>query len=460
MGKIDNNIINEFNVIRHKPKFLCNAPFCNIEINYYGRVRPCCRSFDLVDSYKNKNLNEVWNGNIFKICRNKIKRSILPSSCSVCENRLNQKEFKSLKILEYDNLKISRFFYKPRRFEIEMSNICNLECIMCNETLSSSICRKKNIENHDDLTHKFYLDFKKYIPQLQEAIFLGGEPFLTPIYYNIWEDIIKINPKCSIGIITNGTILNDRIKKLLDKGNFNISVSFNGITKETYEAIHINGNYEETKTNILYFGEYMKKNNKTLTIPICPLKVNKFEIPDIIRFCNQNNFQIDILDVIGAVDVALFSSNEEDLIEIKRFYQNQKFDTTNNLCINNIAKYNDLILRIDHWIELAKQKKEFTNIFDLRTDNVNILKKQLFNNIENSLCYITTKKDSEFKIKHIYQKFENIINQMPDYFESNHLYKSILSLSPSLFTEYFLYCGEETLSRFIEEIFYYGLNHG
>ena len=49
---------------------------------------------------------------------------------------------------------------------------------------------------------------------------------------------------------------------------------------------------------------------------------------------------------------------------------------------------------------------------------------------------------------------------MPDYFKSNHLYKSISTISPSIITEYFFHCGEETLCRIIKEVFYYGLSHG
>ena len=141
--------------------------------------------------------------------------------------------------------------------------------------------------------------------------------------------------------------------------------------------------------------------------------------------------------------------------------QSEFIISDNNIEKFNIKfKYNDIINRIDYWIKLAKRRKDFLNIFDLHTDKVDALKEQFFNSIDTFILNTTTKEEYKKEIEYIHNKYENIIGRMPSYFKSNHLYTSISSISPALFTEYFLYCGNETLSRFIEEIFYYGLNHG
>lgn len=463
MEKIDNNIIKDFNSTRINHKFLCNAPFASVRISTIYTVSPCCFTY-IVDDYSRKSITEIFNGKIYKQYRKAIRKGEFPDACSACKNSLLNGEYYSAMIHNYDYLKVSRIFpNKIRHLNIALSNTCNLECIMCNGLTSSSI--RKNRDKQEPInfphSHRLRNEIIPLLPDMQSITFLGGEPFLIPIYYEIWEDITRINPDCSINVITNGTILNDRIKQLLDKGKFNINVSFNGISKEIYEAIHVNANFEETKANIMYIGNYMKKNNRILTIAICPLKLNKFEIPDIVRFCNQNNFFIDIQNVRSAIEVALCSSTEEELVEIKKFYQKQEFDETNEICKKNISEFNDLVRRTDHWIELAKRKKDFMKLFDLGTDKVDSFEKNLFNNLENTLRTICgNDNEAQIKLKHIQEKWYNVLTRLPSFFKSNHLYQELLCLGPSMFLEYFMYGNEDFLRLILEELFYYGFDHG
>ena len=117
------------------------------------------------------------------------------------------------------------------------SRIPNLECIMCYGNFSSSI--RKNREKLPSTPtvydEKFLESLDPIIPDLKYVKFLGGEPFLINIYYEVWERIIECNPNCLIDVQTNGTILNDRVKDILERGNFRIGVSLDSLKKETYE---------------------------------------------------------------------------------------------------------------------------------------------------------------------------------------------------------------------------------
>lgn len=467
MGKNNNNLIKDFNATRINHIFLCNAPFASVRISPIGTASPCSYNnytTSLVDDYSQKSINEIFNGKVYKQYRKEIRKGIFPEACSTCKNSLLNGEYNSVMIHNYDYLKVSRIFpNKIRHINISLSNTCNLECIMCNGLASSSI--RKNREKQEPINfpymNKFKDEIKPLLPNMQSISFLGGEPFMIPICYDIWKDIIMINPECSINVITNGTILNDNIKQMLNKGKFNINVSFNGVTKEIYEAIHVNANFEETKANIVYFGNYMKKNNRILTISICPLKLNKFEIPDIVRFCNRNHYYIDIQCVRSAEEAALFSSSEEDLSEVKKFYQKQKFNETDNISVKNTSVYNDLVRRIDYWIELAKRKKDFMNLFDLDSDKIESYEKTLFDNIENLLSTISySNTDVQQKLKYLKEKWKIILIKLPPFFKSNHFYQQILCISPILFLEYFMHGDVEWLCKLCNEIFYYGLNHG
>ena len=241
--KKDGKILPSFRKHRKSNKFLCNAPFASLKISIDGRVSPCCYNRDMIDCYPNNSLSQIWNGEIFSSYRRAIRKNELPSACETCERAIKNGEYDSVKINQYDYLKVSRLWKnKPRLVEMALSNKCNLECIMCNGTLSSSI--RENIEKGPPSKSIFGQEFRKelskFIPDLQEMVFAGGEPFLNTLYYDIWEDTIRLNPQCYLSIVTNGTILNDRIKSLLERGNFKINLSFDAMTKDTYESIRVN----------------------------------------------------------------------------------------------------------------------------------------------------------------------------------------------------------------------------
>ncbi|MCK4353150.1 radical SAM protein [candidate division WOR-3 bacterium] len=139
---------------------------------------------------------------------------------------------------------------------VEINNICNLKCIMCPITFSTS--RKKVIMSLAQL--KQIVDqIKGFI--LEVYLFVGGEPLLH-------SDIISIIECCKTNgvepvIHTNGVKLSDEISKALI--NFrvrNIFFSFDGYTKETYENIRVGANFENTIENINQLTA-IKKEKKT-----------------------------------------------------------------------------------------------------------------------------------------------------------------------------------------------------
>ena len=88
---------------------------------------------------------------------------------------------------------------------------------MCDGWSSSLLLKKKcrlpQFPNpYDD---DFITQLEEFIPHLEQAFFVGGEPFMIEIYFKIWEKIVETNPSCMISVQTNGTILNQKVKALL-----------------------------------------------------------------------------------------------------------------------------------------------------------------------------------------------------------------------------------------------------
>ena len=59
----------------------------------------------------------------------------------------------------------------------------------------------------------------------------GGEPFLIPFYLDLIDKIGELNKNCKIYIQTNGTILSDRIRKILNNNQISLSISIDSFNK-------------------------------------------------------------------------------------------------------------------------------------------------------------------------------------------------------------------------------------
>ena len=458
MQHLNTDIIKKFNKTRYNPKFLCNAPFTSMNISFW-ETSPCCNNIDLIDDYSIANISEIWNGENYRQYRKAIRNGDLPDACSFCKNKLLNGEYESVKIHQYDTLKVSRIFpNKIRKIEVTLSNICNLECIMCHGVASSSIRINREKEEPIDFSYmqKFRTEIKPLLPYMQEIVFLGGEPFLNPLYYDIWEDMISINPKCKISVVTNGTILNDNIKSLIERGNFKINLSFDAITKETYETIRVNAKFEETMANMKYFGETLARQGKRLHIPICPLRANRFELPDLVRFCNDSKYSINFVDVLWATNVAMYSMTSSELKEIKDFYSRQTFMVTDTNSKKNITEFNELTQRIDRWIELAVRRENFKDIFDLKTDMVESLKKQLYEKISETLSRKNIDKDSiNEQINQFKKTQDQLMSSLPEYYYSNHFFQKLLAVPSEKYITIMHQASMTYLKDAYKDLFFY-----
>lgn len=294
---LDNEIYQRYNRFRPegaKPLF-CYVPFNNIFFSFSGRVLSCPYNQDVeLGKYPEKSVHEIWFSESGRQLRSHLEHNDLSMGCKHCKHYFDKEKFTGLKPLVFDKYSDYQQNQYPKVLEFSLSNLCNLECKMCDGTVSSSI--RKNRDKlppipspYDD---SFVEQLDEFIPHIKEAKFYGGEPFLIPVYFKIWDKIIALNPTTQIFVITNGTCWNARIEEYLNKGNFDLAVSIDGATKETYEHIRKNANYEEVFYNLQKFNDYCLRNNKVLNISFTCQRNNWKELPLMVNLCNKLNAQI------------------------------------------------------------------------------------------------------------------------------------------------------------------------
>ena len=302
--------IKEYNSTRTKEarSALCHAPFSSINFTQSGDMLACCYNRrDILGTYPKQSIKDAWEGETAEKLRVYMRGAQLGGGCENCQEQIFSGNYAGSKAALYDEFapqEKQSFFNKllagrpklapPKLFEFEISNICNLECTMCNGLFSSAIRanREKLPKLHSPYDEHFVAQVKEYLPYLEEAKFLGGEPFMISQYLEIWEAIIAINPNIKVHITTNGTVLNKRAKDSLEKMKAGIIISVDSLDKENYEQIRVNGDFQELMENIRWFIDYRNRKGLYLTFAVCPMISNRKHLAEIIRFCNDHAIYI------------------------------------------------------------------------------------------------------------------------------------------------------------------------
>jgi molybdenum cofactor biosynthesis enzyme MoaA len=368
MGKLDQEVFDEFNASRTgvNKEYVCNAPFSNMyfSLGAIGRVAPCWLTFADAPSWPEHSIRQIWFGAFYSRLRKFIKKRDLTGhpACQVCEKNIRTRNFIGTLASNYD-LEHPLQEY-PTMMELELSNECNLECIMCRGELSSSI--RKNRDKLPPLItpydQRFVEQLVEFIPHLREMRVNGGEPFLQDICFEIWNKVAEINPEIEITVATNGTILNKRVKDILERCNFRINVSIDALDKENYQRIRKNARYDVLMRNVRYFGDYCRGRRSVFSVMINPMRQNWWEMPEMVEWCNASGYHLAYNTVVKPNSCSLITWDAEHLEEVYRTLSARKFefDPASEIPSGNVKKYENLVEnQIRQWWIAQKQGQKF-----------------------------------------------------------------------------------------------------
>lgn len=133
----------------------------------------------------------------------------------------------------------------PLRLKLHPTNICNLECRMCN--------LDKNLRQ--EIGEGYHRNIYKLLPYLEDVVVFGGEPFACKVTRDlVFGEEFRKYPQLHFSTITNGALLDE---KILDKlkglrlGWF--SFSLDSCDEKVYPQIRVNSDYSRTFANIERF---------------------------------------------------------------------------------------------------------------------------------------------------------------------------------------------------------------
>lgn len=276
--------------------FSCKAPFTSMRLGPGGIIQLCCHNhLDIAGRYPETGLKEVWQGSAMQALRQEFARGRFARGCELCVSSSGVPGQNNGNIAFFDAYNADDHW--PVMLDLKADDHCNLACIMCSGLSSHRIMKQRSHNIYDN--PRFTDELEEFMPRLQEMRFSGGEPFLSSLYFQIWERLIRINPDCKISIQTNGTVLDERIKSLLERGEFHLNISIDSFRPETYQSIRTGADFNRMMENLQWFRDYSSAHHRDLRITTCALQMNAEELPGMLEKWN-------LLGVKGWISVAWF----------------------------------------------------------------------------------------------------------------------------------------------------------
>ncbi len=232
----------------------------------------------------------------------------------------------------------------PEVIEIEPTHTCNLRCVMCHvsyEKLTHTMIRSDFVERLRSLKGKWAVVGSNY------------EPAAHPKFVDLMLGLSELGMK--IELTTNGTLFTTQVSDRVADCHFeNITVSFDGIRKETYEFIRRNANYDRAIERILYFKNSVQDKKTYFTINNTLMKRNIDEVAEAVDFWEKYGF-----DHMGFIIMVLRDKNPALLAESLEPMMNHAYKRLETVARRVIEKKYKMTLSSPMFARMFDLKKQY-----------------------------------------------------------------------------------------------------
>jgi MoaA/NifB/PqqE/SkfB family radical SAM enzyme len=325
---------------------LCYAPYTSLYFDNRGNVRACCHNFEHpLGNILESSIDEIWHGVRSSSLRKTLAAYEFGAGCDFCAFRMEGGGLENLSMRMFDKFTVAAAQPAwPQQMEFSISNVCNLECIMCRGLWSSAI--RKRREKLPALPRLYSRDFieslRKYLPHLQRAKFLGGEPFLIREYFWLWSMMIEDGLAVPCHVTTNGTQLNARVETVIDKISMGFSISLDGVSRETVEAIRVNADFEVQMRNVARFRDYTRERGTSFSLTFCLMRQNWHEFGEYCLMADEWDCAVGVNTVLQPPEFGLFTLPAEELRQVVAAMERQAVSLGGQLRRNKTVWFGEL----------------------------------------------------------------------------------------------------------------------
>lgn len=211
-----------------------------------------------------------------------------------------------LNVQEIQDKKIVLQSY-PQRMIVTLSTKCNSRCIMC-----------EVVKKQWDIPNRVVDEIKFLLPYMNSINWQGGEVLVLDYFEKLFLESLN-NKQLRQTIVTNGMLLNDRWIDLLTEANIELTVSVDGLDKETYEKIRYGSKFDVLIKNLEKLNEVRnrKKSKLVLKMHTVVMRSNYKQVEDFIEFAKKYKFDVVyMMPIYGGQDIPenIYIKDEKNIL--------------------------------------------------------------------------------------------------------------------------------------------------
>ena len=295
--------------------FFCPAPWYNLSTDVTGSLRPCCRFLQPDRQSENKmprmsenTIDKLWNGQEFKILRQRFINNEQPKECEWCwiEENNNVRSYRQ-NLSDWhkpwwDNIDFTREEAPPpTSFDFRLTNVCNMKCRICSPQSSSLFLQEQESRGKHFKDKTYWLQnkilhtdnhdiFLSWIPHIQNIEVTGGEPLLSPENKLMLKTIYEMDESShiSLTISSNGKIFDEQFNDMLSKyKKVILNLSIDDINNR-FEYQRFPSNWNKVSENIKKYYQLSKKHSNIKIYLYCTVSnLNVFYLDEYIDHFEQ-----------------------------------------------------------------------------------------------------------------------------------------------------------------------------
>lgn len=175
---------------------------------------------------------------------------------------------------------------RPRILLVTLTNRCNLNCYMCGRG-----------ENFWKIHPRIINEVFSWLPYLELITWQGGEVFLFDGFYDLLQKTIHYKNLNQI-IITNALLIEEKWAEMLARLNsVDLTISIDGVDKETYEYIRQGASFDKLVGNLKIINRTRKNLSSRMktTLRATIMKINYRQLEKFVEFANEYEFDVLLL---------------------------------------------------------------------------------------------------------------------------------------------------------------------
>jgi len=315
----------------------CLAPFVSLRFAPTGVVTACGPNWERpLGDVRTRSLLDIWHGPEAERLRAAVARSDFTHGCQECGIEIAAGDRQLTHAAIYDRFADDQPTGWPRRIEFGLSNTCNLQCVQCNGDLSSAIRSQR--EHRAPLPavygDAFFDQLRAFLPHVEVATFIGGEPFLARECRRVWDLMSELGVRPAVHVTTNGTVWDDRVEHYLTTFRMDLSVSIDGTSAATMNAIRVGSDHDHVRANLDRMLATTATYGGQVGVNFCILRQNWHEFGPLLLEADRLGLPVHAIRVAYPTSMSLYGLSAQELRPIVTSLGESDADLSERLDLN------------------------------------------------------------------------------------------------------------------------------